>query len=130
MLLLASLGFRAVVVVVVSLSLVFRASFHYPFSGHLVLCRVPCFCLRTVLVRRVQGLTSLSCFSELNLSLLWVFFPLCFGVCLFFLGGFSLAGWFLRVIGSVVYWSRFQVLFPESFVSRVLYLIAVAESDI
>jgi hypothetical protein len=79
-------------------------------------------------VRRVQGLTSLSCFSELNLSLGWFFFLSV--LCLFCFLGFSLAGWFLRVIGSVVYWFRFPVSFPEAFVSRVLYLIAVAESDI
>lgn len=106
-----------------SLSLVFRASFHYPFSGHLVLCRVPCFCLRTVFVRRVQGLTSLSCFFRAQPFPSLSFFPSLFW-CLFVLFFWvSLAGWFLRVIGSVVYWSRFQVLFPESFVSRVLYLI-------
>jgi hypothetical protein len=103
-----------------SLSLVFRASFHHPFSGHLVLCRVPCFCLRTVLVRRVQGLTSLSCFSELNLSLLRVFFPLCFGVCLFCLFWVFL-GWLV----SSGYWFGCILVPVPSFVSGVICLPSV-----
>jgi hypothetical protein len=82
-----------------SLSLVFRASLHYPFSSPLVLCCVACFWLRTVFVRRVQGLTSLSCFSELNLSLLWFFFSSLF-LCLFsFFWGFP---WLVGFFGLLV----------------------------
>ncbi len=101
-----------------SLSLVFCASFHYPFSSPLVLCRVPCFCLRTVFVRRVQGLTSLSCFSELNLSLLWLFF---LSVFVFVLFSWVSLGWLV----SSGYWFGCILVPVPSFVSGGICLPSV-----
>ncbi len=108
-----------------SLSLSLSLSFSVPLST--ILFPVTWFCV----VFRVfvcalfwcvvfRNLLVFPAFSELNLSLLWAFFPLCFGVCLFCLFWVFL-GWLV----SSGYWFGCILVPVPSFVSGVICLPSV-----